>query len=247
MKNIYIFDWEKPKQMSKDQVLVKTNQCMVFAQKIRLMIADDHLLFIDGLRRVVNEELGIDVAAVCTNGRDAIDRCLKENFDIVFMDINMPIISGLESTSEIKRLRPAVKIIIVSMNDDYNTVNKAIKAGADAYILKNDGAVEIEKAIKSVIKNEFFISSTLTSILSKDISSKNITRADFLDFSENLITSREQAVLKLIVEGFTNQEIAETLHISVRTVDTHRANMLAKLNLTNTASLVRFAIENKLV
>jgi DNA-binding NarL/FixJ family response regulator len=87
----------------------------------------------------------------------------------------------------------------------------------------------------------------LTSILSKDISSKNITRADFLDFSENLITSREQAVLKLIVEGFTNQEIAETLHISVRTVDTHRANMLAKLNLTNTASLVRFAIENKLV
>lgn len=220
---------------------------MTVNKKIRLMVVDDHRLFIEGLRMVIKEELGLELSEYCINGREAIDKCLAEDFDIVFMDISMPVIGGIEATLEIKRLRPEVKIIIVSMNTEYTTVSKAIKSGADAYILKNEGASEIEKAIKSVMKGELYLSAILSETLTKDGDGRIINRNDFIQFSESLITTREQGVLKLIVEGYTNQQIADTLYISVRTVDTHRANMLTKLKLSNTAQLVKFAVENKLV
>jgi two-component system nitrate/nitrite response regulator NarL len=196
---------------------------------------------------VIKEELGLELAGTAANGREAIDKCLALEIDVVFMDINMPVIGGVEATEEIKRLRPNVKVVIVSMNSDYTNVSKAIKAGADGYILKNEASGEVSKAIKSVLKGELFLSAMLSDTFTKDGEGRIANRDEFIKFSDNLITSREHAVLKLIVEGFTNQQIAETLHISVRTVDTHRANMLTKLKLANTAMLVRFAVENKLV
>ncbi|MBK9399682.1 MAG: response regulator transcription factor [Bacteroidetes bacterium] len=217
------------------------------SKSIKLLVADDHRLFIEGLRMVLKEELNIQITDTAFNGRQAIDRCLAEKFDVVLMDINMPVINGIEATQEIKRLRPDVKVIIVSMNTDYATVNKAIKAGADGYILKSEGAEEIEKALKSVLKNEVYLSKILSDTMTKDGDGRIASREDLLHFSESLITTREQGVLKLVAEGFTNQQIADTLHISVRTVDTHRTNMLTKLKLPNTAALVKFAVENKLV
>lgn len=219
----------------------------MFSKTIKLLVADDHRLFIEGIRMVLKEELNIQIADVAFNGKQAIDKCLAENFNIVLMDINMPVIGGVEATLEIKRLRPETKIVMVSMNTDYATVTRAIKAGADAYILKSEGAEEIEKALKAVLKGELYLSKTLSETLTKDGNGRVATREELLQFSESLITTREQGVLKLIVEGFTNQQIADTLHISVRTVDTHRTNMLTKLKLPNTAALVKFAMENKLV
>ncbi len=219
----------------------------MISKTLKLLVADDHRLFIEGLRMVLKEELNIELADIALNGRQAIDKCLSNEFDVVLMDINMPVIGGLEATAEIKRLRPDVKVIIVSMNTDYATVTKAIKAGADGYILKSEGAGEIESALKAVLNNELYLSKILSDTMTKDSKGRVSSREELLQFSESLITSREQGVLKLIVEGFTNQQIADTLNISVRTVDTHRTNMLTKLKLPNTAALVKFAMENKLV
>lgn len=195
---------------------------------------------------VLKEDLGIMHTDVALNGRQAIDKCRQEDFDIVLMDISMPVIGGIEATDEIKRIRPHVKVIMVSMSSDYTTIAKALKAGADAYILKSEGVEDVSKAIRAVLRNEVYLSASLSEKFNQNSPDNNINKDDIIGFSESLITTREKAVLKLIVEGFTNQQIAETLHLSVRTVDTHRTNMLTKLNLPNTASLVRFAIVNKL-
>jgi DNA-binding NarL/FixJ family response regulator len=216
-------------------------------KKLRLLIADDHRLFIEGLRFVLKEEFDIEIAGYVLNGKEAIEQCKKEKFDVVLMDINMPVIDGIEATREIKRLNAEIKIIIISMLGDLPSVTKAINAGADAFVLKNADSNDLMKALQSIAKNEIYVSESITHFFTRDNNNSLKTKKEYIQFSENVITPREQSVLKLIVEGYTNQQIADTLFISVKTADTHRKNMLAKLNLPNTASLVKFAIENKLV
>ena len=132
------------------------------------------------------------------------------------------------------------------MLSDIPSITKAINAGADAYILKDTGSDDLLKAFKSIRKGEFYISESIAHLFGS-VNGQTKLKEEYIQFSENIITKREQSVLKLIVEGYTNQQIADTLFISVKTADTHRKNMLAKLNLSNTASLVKFAMDNKLV
>jgi len=216
-------------------------------QKMKLLVADDHRLFIDGLKFILKDELHIEIAGFALNGKEAIEKCNREEFDVVLMDINMPVIDGIGATTEVKRLHPHIKIIIVSMLDNISSVIKAIEAGADAYVLKNAGSNDLAEAFKAIHKNEIYVSRSLEHFFTRDPNKKLITKSEYIRFSSTLITPREKDVLKLIVEGFTNPEIAGKLSISVATVETHRKNMLAKLSLPNTASLVKFAIENKLV
>jgi DNA-binding NarL/FixJ family response regulator len=157
------------------------------------------------------------------------------------------VIDGIYATAEIKRLNGNIKIIIVSMLGDLPAVAKAMAAGADAFILKSDGASDLKNAIKAVFRNEVYVSPSIRHYFDPHATGKPAAREDLVRFAENLITEREKAVLKLIAEGYTNQRIADTLFISVKTADTHRKNLLAKLGLPNTAALVRFAVENKLV
>ena len=212
--------------------------------KIRLLIADDHQLFQNGLRLILKDALGIDAADFAVNGKEAIVKCKHQRFDVVVMDINMPIIDGIEATHEIKMLHPDTKILIVSMMADLTHVKNAMKAGADGFLIKNADATEFVKAFHAIQHDQIYLSDYFQELLHAD---KNTTRNEYIKFSENIITSREKSVLKMICEGLTNAEIAETLFLSVATVNTHRNNMLAKLSLPNTASLVRFALDNKLV
>lgn len=216
-------------------------------QKFKLLVADDHRLFIEGLRYILKDELHIEIDDFAMNGKEAIEKCKKEKFDIVIMDISMPVIDGIEATREIKKILPRTQIIILSMLDDIPSVTKAFQAGASAFVLKSGGAEELLKAIRTIKKNETYISESIAVFYKRNDKDDKQGAKEYIRFSENLISPREKSILKLIVEGFTNKEIAEMLFLSEKTVDTHRKNMLAKLELPNTASLVRFAIQNKLI
>jgi len=214
-------------------------------QNTRLLVADDHRLFIEGLQYVLKQDLNIEVAGFALNGKEAIEQCNSKDYDVVLMDIHMPVIDGIQATTNTRQLYPDIKIIILSTASDLSTVSNALKAGAHAYVLKDACSNELIKALHSVNKNEIYISSSIAHFFSDD-SGKSI-RKDYIQFTKNLITTREQAVLRLIADGYTNQQIGDTLFISVGTADTHRKNLLAKLKVSNTAALVRFALENKLI
>ena len=216
-------------------------------KKLRLLVTDDHRVFIEGLQYVLKNELHIEIAGSALNGKEAIEKCNKENYDVVLMDINMPVMDGIQACAEIKRLHPHIKIIIVSMLSDVFTISKALKAGADGYVLKNNSSEDLLLAFKAISKDRIFLSPSIEHFFSNASPDSIKGRESAVKFSEQLITPREQEILKLIVEGFTNDEIAKTLNIAVRTADTHRMNMLVKLKLPNTAALVKFALENKLV
>jgi two-component system nitrate/nitrite response regulator NarL len=215
-------------------------------KKLKLLIADDHRMFIEGLQLMLRHELQMDIVAFAINGKEAIEMCVKYDIDIVIMDIHMPLINGIEATKMIKQICPCIKVIITSSADNTTIVADALKAGADAYVLKDAGCDELAKAFKTIATDEIFISRSLAHFF-MHTTGQHKTREECIQFKENFITPREQAIVKLISEGCTNQQIADTLSIAVSTADTHRKNILAKLRLPNTAALVRFAVENKLV
>lgn len=215
-------------------------------KKYKLLAADDHRLFVEGLHYVLKKEMNIEITDFAYNGKEAIDKCRAGDFDAVLMDINMPVIDGITATAEIKQLFPHIKVIILSSANDMQTIANAIRSGANAFILKEEGSAELLKALKSINKNDVYLSPSIAHLFSNQ-SFNPKTRTDYIKFSESIITPREQSILKLIADGYTNQAIADSLFISVKTVDTHRKNMLAKLKLPNTAALVKFGIENKLI
>lgn len=214
--------------------------------KLKLLIVDDHQLFISGLKLILKDQLDLEITDYALNGKDAIEKARKEKFDIILMDINMPMIDGIEATREIKRMSKHTKVLIVSMLTDFDTVTKVLKAGADGFLIKNADATEFVKAFYALQNDEIYLSGVLSDLFSKDKNGK-INKKEYIQFTENIVTPREKSILKMIAEGHTNQVIADTLFLSVKTVDTHRNNMLAKLNLPNTAALVKFAFDNKLV
>jgi DNA-binding NarL/FixJ family response regulator len=215
-------------------------------QNLKLLVADDHRLFIEGLKYVLQQDLHIEVAGFALNGKEAIEKCNEKDYDVVLMDVQMPLIDGISAATVIKQMYPTIKIIMLTTANDLATVTNALKAGADAYVLKDAGSAELVKALQAVTRGEVYLSASIAHFFSKDTSNAKTSKG-YIHFSENLISAREQSVLRLIAEGFTNQEIADTLFISVKTADTHRKNLIAKLKVNNTASLVKFAVENKLI
>jgi DNA-binding NarL/FixJ family response regulator len=209
---------------------------------LNLLIADDHQMITDGLTHILKTEKTIGQIHIARNGKEAIDIALNEEIDIIIMDINMPQVSGAEATKIIKSERPAIRIIVVSMLGEPAVVNRLLKSGADAFIHKDAGKAELIKAIDKVIHGEKYVSPEISMNLFKHFSE---TGNDMI--TKKNLTKRELEIIGHISNGFTNNEIATKLFLSSVTVDTHRKNILAKLGLKNTASLVRYAVENKLL
>jgi DNA-binding NarL/FixJ family response regulator len=215
---------------------------MPYIRPINLLIVDDHQLITDGLSQILKNEKSIGEIHTASNGQIAFEQVLSLDIDCVIMDINMPVLSGLESTKLIKKEKPVIKIIIVSMLCDATIVGSMLKAGVDAFINKDTGKNELLKALASVMQGEKYISSQISShLLNKPNSRSQVSDP------EKQLTSREVEIIRLIADGLTNREIAEKLFLSSTTVDTHRKNMLAKLALRNTASLVKYASDHKLL
>jgi DNA-binding NarL/FixJ family response regulator len=168
---------------------------------------------------------------------------LTHDIDCVIMDINMPQLNGLEATKVIKKERPHIKVIVVSMLCDASIVNKMLRAGADAFINKDVGKDELLKAIDKVMNDEKYISPDISLKLFTHLNDRNVTDTE----NEKHLTPREIEIIRHIAAGLTNIEIAAKLFLSTVTVDTHRKNMLAKLQLKNTATLVKYAADHKLL
>ena len=210
---------------------------------INLLVADDHQLIADGISTILSTEKTIGAIYTAQNGREAVDDVMVKDIDCVIMDINMPVLNGLEATKLIKQEKPQVKVIVVSMLSDAAIVSKMMKAGADAFINKDTGKAELLKAIEKVMQGEKYISPQISNNLFTHLTDRNVYKEDI----EKQLTAREVEIIRHIADGLTNHEIADKLFLSIVTVDTHRKNMLAKLQLKNTATLVKYAADHKLL
>lgn len=211
---------------------------------IRIAVVDDHEIVRDGVKMLLEDEPGLQVAFEAETGKEAVELCKKEEPDLVIMDITMPEMDGIQATKIIKNNYPDIKILALTMLSEDQHIRKMIKAGASGYILKSSGKNELIKAINSIMEGNHYFSDGATKAILQELVNPVVTKSK--DDDEVNITERELEVLKLIVDEYTNQEIAEELFVSVRTVDAHRRNLLQKTGVKNTAGLVKYALKNKL-
>ena len=210
---------------------------------IRVLVVDDHAILRDGIRSLLESQDDIIVVGEADNGADAIEFVKKVQPDIVLMDISMPQMNGLEATRTIKEQFPRVKVLILTQHDSREYITPALQAGAAGYVLKRSGRRELLNALRQVYEQGAYLTSNITREFLQDYSSEgNNHKGD-----EHHLTEREQQVLKLIVEGKSNKEIALELSISPKTVSVHRTNVMTKFNVQNTVELIRYATNNHLV
>ena len=207
--------------------------------KYKILIADDHKVFRQGFKSLIEKHDKFDIVGEASNGFEATKLCKKLNPDIVIMDISMPKLNGIDATKEIKEFNNNIKIIILSMHSEKQLITHALNNGVSGYLLKSSTFDEIKYAIEEVIENNMFLSSKVAATVVKDYLSEDKPSND----SQSILTSRERQVLQLISEGNKAKEIASLLNVSVKTIDGYRANLMKKLDLHNVAVLTKYAIK----
>jgi two-component system, NarL family, response regulator NreC len=211
--------------------------------KIKVLLADDHKIFRDGLRTLIEKE-GIEVVGEAENGRKIIKLAEKLKPNIIIMDISMRDMNGIEATKKIKTDMPDIKVIALSMHSDRRFVLGMLEAGASGYLLKDCAFDELVNAIKQVSTGNNYLSPRIADVVVKGYLRKT---TDSSAGGGAVLTSREREILQLIAEGFTAKEIAAHVFLSIKTIETHRRNIMRKLNMRGTADLTRYAIREGLV
>ncbi|MCB9186738.1 MAG: response regulator transcription factor [Flavobacteriales bacterium] len=203
---------------------------------IRVLIADDHEMIRNGLLSLIRGESDIHVVETAENGKQAVELCEKRDVDVALMDIMMPEMNGVEATRLIKEKRPETKVLAVTINDEPRFIKELIAAGASGYILKHSTKDEILRAIREVASDRQHFGADVLSKISSEFAQVNTKKAPML-------TKKESEVLKLIAQEYTNQEIAEKVGCGIRTVDTHKRNLIKKLEVKNVVGLVKYALK----
>jgi DNA-binding NarL/FixJ family response regulator len=207
---------------------------------VRIVIADDHDIVRCGVRGILDEHEGWEVVGEARTGREAIDQVLATHPDVVVLDFALPLVNGVEVTRQIRSRLPGVEVLIFTMHDTESLVRDALEAGARGFLLKSDAKQLLISAVESLAAHRPFFTSKVSETLLETFLAKGVP-------GESALTPRERGVVQLIAEGKTNKEIADVLSVSTKTVETHRATALRKLNIDTTAALIRYAIRNKLV
>ncbi len=214
---------------------------------IRILIADDHKIVCDGLKALLEAQPDMEIVAQADNGREAVKLARKQKPDMVIMDVAMPDLNGLEAVRQILSSNPHIKVIALSMHADKRYVTGMLSSGASGYILKHCAFEELVHAIRVVLSNQVYLSPTIAGIVVKELAQSKSPRArQSISASPQTLTSREREVLQLIAEGHSAREIAQHLHLSVKTVETHRRQMMEKLEIRSIADLTKFAIREGL-
>ena len=214
--------------------------------KTRVLLAEDHTIVRKGLRSLLDKETGIEVVGEAEDGREAIVKAEELHPDVVVMDIAMPGLNGLEATRQIKKRFPDMKILILTMHANEEYILQSLKAGASGYLVKKAAPAELISAINAVHKGHSFLSPSISRMVIDEYIRRSKEISEGEEGFEQL-TVREREVLQLIAEGRKTREIAELLYISIKTVETHRAHIMNKLDIHSTAELTRYAIRKGII
>ena len=222
---------------------------MADKKKIRVIVADDHVIVRRGIVSLISLNPDFEVVGEASNGRIAVELALIEDPDVVLMDISMPELNGLDATRLIRKKLPDLKILVLSAFDNEEYVAETLQSGANGYLLKNVSPDDLYSAVKAVYEGMAFFSPKISKImldgyLKRTMPGTNIGGDNEFSAYVGPLTAREREILQLVAEGKSHQQIADLLYISVRTVDTHRNNIMKKLDLHDTASLVTYAIKH---
>jgi len=208
--------------------------------KIRILLADDHPLIRAGFKSLLDKNERFEIAGEAENGKELIDLAGQTEPNIILADINMPVMKGLDALEQLTKLKPAIKFIILTMHEEREYILRALKIGASGYLLKNIERIELERAIITVFEGGKYFSPIITNILAESFS-----KPEASDIGE--ITPREKEVLELVAKGNSTKQVADILGISIRTVESHRINMLKKMKVNNTAELIKKTVAMKII
>jgi DNA-binding NarL/FixJ family response regulator len=211
--------------------------------KLRILLADDHKIVRDGLRNLLEKDPEIVVVGEAEDGREALQLARKLAPDVVVMDIAMPDLNGIEATRQILAEMPKVKIVALSMHSDKRYVSEMLKAGAAGYLLKDCAFEELSTAIRTIARGKIYLSPGIAGVVLEDYIRTGSAAAGT---AFSLLSDREREVLQLMAEGRTTKEVAAQLHVSVKTIETHRTHIMAKLDIHSIAALTKYAIREGL-
>lgn len=212
---------------------------------IRIVLADDHTLVRHGLRLMLGREPGFKVVAEAANGRDALGAVDASQPHVVIMDLAMPTLNGIEAGRQIHQKYPSICIVVLSMHSDESYVLRALRAGARGYLLKDSADADLINAVKAVIDGKAFFSPAISRVLVEDYVRQPQEKG--AEDSYELLTSREREILQLLCEGKSNKDVAQILNLSPYTVETHRSNIMEKLNLHSIPELILYAVRKGIV
>lgn len=212
-------------------------------EKIRIVLVDDHQMFRDGVKAVLTDEEQIEIVGEVGNGNDLYALLKETDVDLIITDISMPEISGIEIVNYVSEAYPNIKMLILSMHSNEEFITKALKSGANGYLPKDTSMNELLDAIYTIHTGENYFNKNISDTILKSVINKS---KNTLGEGKEL-TKREKEIITLVVDGLTNKEIADKLNISIRTVDSHKNNIMQKLQLKSSVELVKYAIKNNLV
>lgn len=210
---------------------------------LRILVADDHHVVRAGLRTLLETESGWEVCAEAANGREAVEKAKELTPDVAVLDIGMPLLNGVEATRQIRKLSPKTEVLILTMHDSESLIQEVLGVGARGYILKDDADRSLIAAVNALRQHKSYLSSRVSDVVSKSVLSPGDDPAS----DRRRLTPREREILQLLAEGKSNKEIANFLGISVKTAETHRANIMLKLDFHSITELVRYAVRNKII
>ncbi len=215
-------------------------------KNIRVMLVDDHIMMLDGLKSLLDEESEVEVVCAVSSGEAALKELKSHNIDIVVADIHLPGMNGIELTKKLGELHPEVKVLSLTMHNEASMIHQMLQAGAWGYVVKSNNINELVDAIRIIYSGKKFLSRDVQSIVIDTVLNPDDVSQDIHTHFPKL-TNRELEILNLIAREFSNKDIAEKLFISERTVETHRKNIFTKTKTRTVVGLIRYAIENNLI
>ena len=214
---------------------------------VRILVADDHEVVRRGARALLEAEEGMEVCAEAMNGREAVEKAKRLLPDVVILDIGMKELNGLDAARQIRKVAPQSEVLILTIHESEEVVRQVFASGARGYVLKSDAGRDLIAAVHALRKHKpFFTSSVAEIVLGGYLQSAGGTGEAIIEPPDRL-TQREREILQLLAEGRSNKEVASTLGVSAKTIETHRRNIMRKLGLHSTSELVRYAVRNKLI